>query len=172
MTVRAAKPGDAPAVAGVHIASWQVAYRGLLPDTLLATLSLEQRTQEWREILAMPRSSRTLVYEEGDRIVGFASFGPCRDDELIHEGAGELYAIYLLPVCWSKGYGAALLTSALNQLQEQGYQLVTLWVLDGNQRAIRFYEGAGFTADGQVQEETLPGGIPVRELRYRRSLPT
>ncbi|MEZ4734028.1 MAG: hypothetical protein R3E79_43600 [Caldilineaceae bacterium] len=86
MTVRAAKPADAPAIADVHIVSWQVAYRGLLPDTLLDTLSLEQRTQEWREILALPRGSRTLVYEEGDRIVGFAGVGPCRDETLLRKG--------------------------------------------------------------------------------------
>ncbi|MEZ4734027.1 MAG: GNAT family N-acetyltransferase [Caldilineaceae bacterium] len=76
----------------------------------------------------------------------------------------------MLPTCWGKGYGAALMTSALQSLQEQGYRIVTLWVLDGNQRAIRFYEAAGFAADGQTQEEILPGGVTVRELRYRRPL--
>lgn len=170
MAVRTAHPEDAPGIASVHIASWQVAYRGLLPDTLLDTLSLEQRTQEWREILAMPRGSRTLVCLEADRIVGFVGFGPCRDDDLLQEQVGEVYAIYLLPDCWGKGYGAALLTSALEQLQDQGYQVVTLWVLDGNQRAIRFYERAGFAADGHRQEETLPGGVEVCELHYRRFL--
>lgn len=170
MTVRLANSADALAIAGVHIASWQVAYRGLLPDTLLDTLSLEQRTQEWHEILTLPRGSRTLVYSHGDQIVGFAGFGPCNHETLLQEGGGELYAIYLLPTCWGKGYGSALLTAALAQLQEQGYHFVTLWVLDGNQRAIRFYEAAGFAADGQEQEEMLPGGVVVRELRYRRAL--
>jgi len=150
-----------------------VAYRGLLPDSLLDNLSLSQRTLEWQEILHSAQG-QTLVYiqhaEIADEIVGFVAMGKCRDNDLAQAVVGEVYAIYLRPDCWGKGYGAALLAAAVARLQAQGYPVITLWVLDGNQRAMRFYEAAGFHADGRTQEETLPGGIAVRELRYRRAL--
>ena len=52
MEVRWATADDAAAIAAVHIASWRAAYRGLLPDAVLDSLSLEARTDHWREWLA------------------------------------------------------------------------------------------------------------------------
>jgi hypothetical protein len=46
---------------------------------------------------------------------------------------------------------------------------VTLWVLDGNDRARRFYEAAGWTAGGTTKTDVI-GQTPVREIRYRRHL--
>ena len=43
LTVRRATPEDAAGVAGVHVRSWQVAYRGLLPDDYLDGLRPEDR---------------------------------------------------------------------------------------------------------------------------------
>lgn len=43
MIVRAACPGDAMEVAGVHVRAWQVGYRGLLPDAYLDGLRAEER---------------------------------------------------------------------------------------------------------------------------------
>lgn len=173
MTIRSAHPQDAAEIAQVHITTWQAAYRGLLPDALLDHLSLTQRTQEWQEILTHPDGQVlvcTRAADKGEEIVGFAALGACRDADLAGERVGEIYAIYLRPDCWGKGYGAALMSEALTQLQMQGYPLVTLWVLAGNERAMRFYRAAGFHADGQGQEERLPGGFLARELRYRRAI--
>jgi hypothetical protein len=50
-----------------------------------------------------------------------------------------------------------------------GYSSATLWVLEGNARAIRFYEQHGWAHDGSVAEHAIAGG-PSRELRYRVSL--
>jgi hypothetical protein len=43
ISVREAKPQDAADVAGVHVRSWQVAYRGLFPDDYLDGLRAEDR---------------------------------------------------------------------------------------------------------------------------------
>ena len=176
MTIRVAHPQDANEIAQVHITTWQVAYRGLLRDSLLDHLSLSQRTLEWQEILART-DGQIFVYTRAKdlatgttEIVGFVAVGACRDADLQQESVGEVYALYLRPDCWGKGYGAALMTEALAQLQRQGYPRVTLWVLAGNQRAMRFYAAAGFCADGQTQEETLLGGVLAHELRYCRLL--
>ena len=38
--LREATPADAPALAAVQVASWRAAYRGLMPDGVLAGLSV------------------------------------------------------------------------------------------------------------------------------------
>ena len=38
LRIRAATEDDVPAIVAIHIRSWQWAYRGLLPDDLLAGL--------------------------------------------------------------------------------------------------------------------------------------
>lgn len=174
MTIRTARPADAPAIARVHVVAWQAAYRDLLPASLLDNLSVEGRTQEWREILTLGDGYILVCTQEEniqeERIVGFVGCGECRDADLNNGRTGELYAIYLDPACWGQGYGRALLNAALALLQKEAYRLATLWVLDGNQRAMRFYERAGFAPDGDLKTEMLPGGIEVCERRYRRSL--
>jgi hypothetical protein len=50
-----------------------------------------------------------------------------------------------------------------------GFDLVLLWVLDDNTTARRFYERAGYVADGAVQADDYDG-VSVSEVRYRRTL--
>jgi len=44
-----------------------------------------------------------------------------------------------------------------------------LWVLEDNERARRFYDRGGWTADGETRVESI-GGEPVKQLRYGRPL--
>jgi ribosomal protein S18 acetylase RimI-like enzyme len=167
MPIRPAEVSDARELAEVHIASWQTAYRGLYPDTVLDGFSVESGEKRWKERLPH-ESTKTLVYELDGRVVGFVRFGASRGDAA-EEGVGEISAIYLTPFAWGKGYGRALLEAALESLRAAGYDEATLWVLKDNPRAIRFYEAAGFQADGTVK--TVPRhGVELEELRYRRSL--
>lgn len=170
MAIRVARLADAPAIAQVHVTAWRATYRGLLPATLLDNLSVEGRIQEWNEILSLG-GGYILVSTYAERIIGFAGCGECRDYDLNDGRTGELYAIYLDPAFWGQGYGIALLNAALTLLQRDDYRLATLWVLEGNQRARRFYARTGFAPDGDIKVEALPGGVEVRELRYRRTLP-
>ena len=47
MLLRAAKPDDAMEVANVHVRSWQVGYRGLMPDDYLDALRPEDRATRY-----------------------------------------------------------------------------------------------------------------------------
>jgi RimJ/RimL family protein N-acetyltransferase len=60
------------------------------------------------------------------------------------------------------------MAAALTALSEAGYRRAVLWVLAGNARARRFYERAGFAADGA--ENVLTGLGGVLEVRYARPL--
>jgi ribosomal protein S18 acetylase RimI-like enzyme len=166
--VRPAKPADADAIARAHVRAWQHAYAGLFPDEELARLDPVQRAAALRRRLATPEAGRaTLAVEEGESVIGFASVGPSRDDD--GDGVGELYAIYVEPELWGRGAGRGLMRGALDALRDAGYAEATLWVLEENPRARRFYEASGWSTDGTAKDDTYLG-TEVREVRYRISL--
>ena len=160
MRVRDAVPADAEAIAAVHVRAWQVAYAHVFPPERLAALDQATRARRWRE--GLESGWNALVIDDAS---GFVSVGPSRDVD----GEGELYAIYVDPEHWGTGRGRVLMDAALEALREDGFEEATLWVLDDNPRARRFYEAAGWTLDGAVKEDEHLD-TPVREVRYRISL--
>jgi ribosomal protein S18 acetylase RimI-like enzyme len=169
--IRRATVEDAVAIAVAHVRSWQTAYQGLIPQDFLDGLDPRQREGRWADLIAAadwPRSG-TLVTEDGASVVGFAHLVPTRDDDADPAEIGEITSIYLLPDHWGAGLGRRLMSEALAVLSEAGYREVSLWVLDTNERAQRFYTAGGWRADGSVKVDTKLG-IPLREVRYRRAL--
>jgi GNAT superfamily N-acetyltransferase len=167
MELRRARPGGELAVAEVHVRSWQVAYRGLLPAVYLVGLRPEDRARRYTFALQGPDDPVTVVAVEAGAVRGFASVGPCRDEG--PAGAGEVYAIYADPDFFARGVGRALITDARDRLTTRGCREAILWVLAGNQRAMRFYERDGWRPDGGRRLEEVHG-ITVDEVRYRRIL--
>lgn len=167
--IRKATAQDASGIAYVHVRSWQVAYRGHMPDEFLDGLNEEKRVNMWRELTQNP-DKIVLVAEatEGD-ILGFSALGPSRDADTSPNTA-EVAAIYVHPEKWRKGIGRALLSASFDQLRSNGYGQVILWVLEGNQRARSFYESFGFTADGAIKDDDHWKNFSVREIRYRLNL--
>jgi GNAT superfamily N-acetyltransferase len=148
--VRAARPEDARPVAEVHVASWRHAYRGLFAEEYLERLSVEDREAMWLGAFADPEpKSGAFVAEVDGRIVGFASFGPSRDEE-VPERTGEVPAIYVDPSMLGTGVGRELFGAATLALRDAGFARATLWVLEANAVARRFYEKAGWSWDGSV----------------------
>lgn len=170
MPVRRAKPSDARGIVEVRVTSWKVAYRGLLPDTLLDSLSVESSEINGRTKGIAEGVFQTLVYEEGDQIIGFASLGASQDEDVGQRKVGEIYAMYLVPAEWRKGRGTALMGKAIERLRQEGYTEATLWVLHNNERAKRFYEALGFETDGAEKVVQRKDGVALHEVRYRRSL--
>jgi ribosomal protein S18 acetylase RimI-like enzyme len=124
--LRTAQPADAAAVAAVHVRSWQVAYRGLLPDEYLDRLRPEERAQRYAFGEPDPQQPETIVAVEREAICGFATTGPCGDDD--RRGTGELLALYVDPDWWRRGIGRALIQEARARLARQGFQDAGLWI--------------------------------------------
>lgn len=168
MLIRPALTGEEPAVARVHVRSWQAGYRGLFPDEFLDTLSSEERAARYRFGGSAPDAPLTLVALAGEELVGFATVGPSRDEDL--PGAGEIHAMYVDPAHWGGGVGRRLLERARAELVSRGHDEGVLWVLEGNGRGERFYAADGWRADGASREED-PWGILATVHRLRRRLP-
>jgi GNAT superfamily N-acetyltransferase len=166
--LRSAHPRDAPAIATVHVATWRAAYRGLIPDTVLVGLSVAAREQSWLDRLDTSTArTRTVLVTHDDAVLGFASTGPARDITAEDPTAGELYAIYLAPHAWGRGMGARLHTGALDGLRSDGFTCASVWVLDGNDRAVRFYRRQGWIDTGRTRTDRWP---ELRERQLHRLL--
>jgi GNAT superfamily N-acetyltransferase len=168
MTVRLAQVADAPAIAHVHIAAWRGAYAGLFPQSYLDALDVESWTQGWIRQLESAEDPHRAVLVGGDPLAGFAVVSPSRDDDA-PDDVGELVAINLAPPAWGTGLGRALLEAATQHLRAVGFRRATLWVVAGNERAIRFYGIAGWTPDGTTKTADI-GGATITEARYAREL--
>lgn len=158
---------DAPAIAAVHVASWRAAYRGLIADAYLDSLSVEGRERMWRDCIEEGRTS-LLVARCGGRVCGFAAFGASRDADAA-PGTAELIALYLDPAQWSRGVGRRLWRAVRRSVVAQGFSAVMLWVLADNARAIRFYEAAGFVVEAASCKAFTLGSQRLEELRYARA---
>jgi GNAT superfamily N-acetyltransferase len=156
--IRPGTVADAEAVARVHVETWQAAYVHVLPQAELQAMSPRERVEQWRR---WP----PLVAEEDGEIVGFVSVGPSRSDD----AEGELFAIYVHPDRWGTGVGRALMQAGEAELRRLGHRTVILWVLEDNLRARRFYELAGWSPDGAVQDIEL-FGFRLSEVRYAKEL--
>jgi GNAT superfamily N-acetyltransferase len=164
--IREATPADAPAIASIHVRAWQSAYRGQLSDEYLDALNVADRVERQRMILAEPREGwRTLVAEKEGRILGFAVTGPSEDGDADPK-TGEVYAIYLEPSRVGTGIGRVLFEHAVSDLRERGFATATLWVLETNERARRFYEVAGWKPDGTTSGERVDCEMRPT-IRYR-----
>ena len=159
VTVRPATVADAPAMGQLVVRAWQAAYRGQMPDDYLNGLRAEERAAYWDGVLRREdRRGVILVAERDGEVVGFAAAGPSPDPQ----GAGELYAINVDPDHWGGGAGRALLGAAQAELDRMGFAESVLWVLPGNARARRFYERAGWAADGTEKTSEAFGSASTR----------
>jgi len=148
-TIRYATLADVEAICRVHAATWQEAYRGLLPRDYLAGVSYERWLPMFTQTISKGLHDVAVFPHEGgvNGVGGCITYGPAREEEL--SGWAEITAIYVLPQLWRQGLGGPLMRFALEGLRQKNYQDCYLWVLKGNQRACAFYEKMGFTASGR-----------------------
>lgn len=163
MEIRGATIDDSRAIAEIHVAGWRGAYRGLIPDTYLAGLSVEKRQATWRTALETGEPHILLATESGG-VMGWIAFGKCRDSDQAPD-TGEIWALYAHPDHWSRGVGRSLWLTAREKLAASGFRRITLWVLAANERACRFYRKAGFTEDPPSRTERDFGGVKLDEIR-------
>jgi GNAT superfamily N-acetyltransferase len=160
--LREAGPDDAGAIARVHTAAWEEAYRGLIPARVISARAA-QREWQWEIRLAKgAEREHVVVAEIGDELVGFASGGPTPDEDMDPEATAEVTGLYVGPGRWRQGIGGALLTELLDRLRRDGFGSATLWVLAGNASARSFYEAAGWKLEGAERRHPERRALEVR----------
>jgi len=162
-SIRELTAADAAEIARVHVRSWQQGYEGLMDQAHLDQLDVGERTEMWTKLLGLPNQGARLVVESDGETVGFLVGARTSPGT---EGAAEVFSIYLDPSVWRAGIGSALLDRGVELLRTPGPVPVILWVVDGNERACRFYERRGFRFDGGRKDEPV-GDQLVPHIRYR-----
>lgn len=161
---------DIEAVSAIRVRGWRAAYAGLVPQAYLDAMTVEEDAERRRQWFSRPgRASRDLVALGDDGPVGWICRGPCRDELPGRAAVGEVYALYVTPDLIGTGIGRRLLDEAHARMRDEGFTDAVLWVLDGNERARRFYERAGYRPDGATRDDDYDG-TALTELRYRRRL--
>ena len=169
VTIRRATVADAAAIAGIQVRGSEWAYRGLLPESPLSSDErIVQRTAAWRTQLAADSARHSFLAERDGVAIGFVTCGPTDDPSLA--ATGELFALYVEPAVVGSGVGRALHEHATDSLIARGFVHAVLWVLESNARGRRFYDRAGWNADG-ARKDYVRDGHERHELRYRRPLP-
>lgn len=153
-SIREMTAEDIDQVRQIYILGWQNAFRGIVPQTYLDTMNLD----DWA-----PPLNGAYVLTDAKNILGTSSIAPARDPAF--DGWGEIISIYVLPHLIGQGYGHLLFEYVKEKLFAQHYRNLYLTVFEENHLARNFYEKHGFAWNG----ERLPlyvGGEDLIELRY------
>lgn len=168
-SVRPATARDAKAIAEIHVATWQAAYKDLMPEDYLNQMTLEKRQAYWREAIEYSEP-QLLVATDGDQLVGFVGYDRSRDAKT-RSTVGEIWAIYVAPAHWGQGVGLALWDGARDGLKDEGCTQVTMWVLLRNERALQFCEhAAGFKREMPTLKTVDFGTVKLEEIRLKRAI--
>ena len=147
-TVRAADPGDAPAIGRIAERTWQAAY-----GDSLSTESIERAMANWYDEAGTRRSITQedigyFVAEREETIIGYVS-GSGDDDA----DRGLLGAIYVRPDWWNEGVGTALLDAFEEFCLDHGYRELQFHVLAANDTGKSFYRKHGYESVETEQTE-------------------
>ena len=93
---KGAVPADTACLTATRKKVWASTYRGIYPDSMIDQYDWEFHMAKDRKKLEDP-SLHTFLVMDGDKCVGYFSYGPDR------EGAFCLYSAYLLPAYQRKG---------------------------------------------------------------------
>ena len=161
--IRTANTNDAQGIAKVHIDTWRTTYDGILPDEFLSSLSYNRSQRKWETTHLNQNSQDTVsvAEDESGNIVGFAIYGPHRDNDPIYKG--ELYGIYVLQKIQRRSIGRQLMRAAVQDLKSRGFSSMLVWVLADNPSR-RFYELLG--GEHVQTRDTTMGGKPLKEFGY------
>ena len=72
-SVRPAIARDAKAIAEIHVATWQAAYKDVMPEDYLNKITVEKRQAYWREAIEYSEP-QVLVATHEDKVIGFVGF--------------------------------------------------------------------------------------------------
>lgn len=99
---------------------------------------------------------------DDDAVIGFVLASPDADDSTTF----DLSQIYVHPDRWGEGIGQRLLEHVHREISARGGERVQLGVMAANDRAVRFYESAGYSR----RDEFYDDRIDARGYTYVKAL--
>lgn len=164
-TIDLATEAAAAEVTRLHRRTARVGFRHIFPAEAPPP-AYQEDLARWHFWLGpdRERGRRAYTVRSRGRIIGVVLSGPDPDDAAV----GHLARLYVDPASWGRGVGTALYDAAIADLCSRGFPTATLWVLEDNVRARRWYERLGWTETGRRKATYEPGGI--YDAQYLRHL--
>ena len=166
ITIRLAVPSDAPDMAQIHMCSWEVAYKRIIPVEYIQKKNAT-RLELWKKIIT-DENTNHYVIQRKNKTVGIMTLVPTPHDADADDNTCELEGIYLHPDYYRMGIGTKALNFAFDLARKWNKTVMTLWVFADNKNSIDFYSKCGFVHDGK--EKVLNCGKPLTAIRMRKSL--
>lgn len=144
--IRALTVEDVLGAAEIRVIGWKSAYKGIVDDEHLDSLSIEEQTKKFEKSV---NSDNFVVAIQDGKVVGFCRF--VYDNSFspnIDYVDCELTAIYVHPDFKGKGIGTKLFQYVLDRFNNQNKATMILWCLADNINSIKFYKHMG----GEIKE--------------------
>lgn len=168
VSVRAAWPADASAIATIQLTAWQQKYGERLAELWGGEVPTpEQVAEAWRESLNRPPQARNraLVALAGERVVGFALTGPATDEDADPSSDGEIGEFTIAGEDTGSGHGSRLLQAAVDTLVADRFTRALWWIDTTDDTLRRFLATAGWEPDGAARELSDMTGGRLRQVR-------
>lgn len=92
--IRKADVTDASAIGKESVESWQTTYRGIMADTILQRLAIEDRVENWKNTIQADESTTFVAVDADKQIGGYVNMTV--KQSTASNRIGEITAIYLL----------------------------------------------------------------------------
>jgi GNAT superfamily N-acetyltransferase len=172
MKHRLAVVADAAAIADLHLASWRSAYKGFVRPGTLEALEPHGHASVWARRIEVPEV-RVELLEDRQGLLAFCAHGPSGDPDA---PAGpmarwwEIKNLHVRPELRRTGAGGKLFDRAVAHARKVHAGAVTLWVVEQNDPARRFYLSKGMVSDGVATTHVVGTDDTIPVVRYRLPL--
>lgn len=151
--LRPVGPADLAEVVVIFLDCWTLSYREVMPPELVERMTPDAAEALWARSLADPDMAFLGAHGPDGRLAGIVGF------RLTAPGVGYVSSLYVSPHAQRGGFGRRLLAAAERELADRGATTARLWVFEQNEPSRRFYERAGWEADG-TRETLAEWGVP------------
>lgn len=148
--IRQATSADAFRIAEIEVFNYRLNFYPIFINDKFYFEELQVKNEAEKLLADKEILQSAYVFDDG-AVKGF----------IIIEGA-EVWKLFVEPVLQGHGIGAELLEYA-----KEEHNAASLWALEKNTRAIKFYESHGFTA---TDEKIYEGGTKEYLVRMKRTM--
>jgi ribosomal protein S18 acetylase RimI-like enzyme len=159
--LRPARAADVDDVRAVAASAWRDAHEPIVGrESVEAFLDEHYDADSIRGRIEDDATLVSVAADPARGVVGFATAVP---------GDGAVYdlgQLYVHPDRWREGLGSRLLVRIERRVASRGGERITLRVMAENERAVGFYEAAGY----ELETETYDDAIETTARVYAKSL--
>jgi ribosomal protein S18 acetylase RimI-like enzyme len=156
ITISKFKDEDVRATEELRLATWKVAYKGIVDQEYLDYIHVKEEKLEGLKTFANNEKTIFFIAKDEDKIVGFISGKDMLNDDKDFEA--DLSGIYILPDYHGQGIGKKLVKPFLEALIKRGINNSSIVVFSENASSIGFYKKLGAEYIKTIDVEIPSGG--------------